>query len=240
MNELRVYQKTATLKTANQTYKMTAQTGKALQKIFEVVTVSENSSLALALLCANVRASKMYKEILDEDGSPVCDTFGDFAEKILGMSKSFASLHASVGELFAGDVIVDGKSAWKYTQLEEFLKLRKKLDTEGNPLFKSGSEIIDYCEECGITPKSTVKEIRGFIDAVLHSEETEEDEDGEGATNSTGEGEEPDENTEEDEDATPADKVAELIARLSVFTTDKMSQGMLAKLAGYLAKMYKE
>ena len=243
MNELRVYQKSATLKTANATYKMTAETGTALKHIFEVVEVSENTSFALAIMCAKVRSEKMYKNILDEAGNPVCDTFGDFAEKILGMSKAFASLHASVGEVFADEIA--NNTPWKYTPLEELLKLRKKLDTDGNPAFDSGKDILEFCEVSGITPKSTVKEIRGFIDAVLHEETpAEENTEGESAPEgesdtegeSDGEGETETENAEEN----PADKVAELIARLSVYTTNKASQGMLAKLAGYLTKMYKE
>lgn len=231
MNELKVYTKSATLTTSEGKYKMPAETGNTLKKIFEFVTVSENSSLALAVMCAKVRADKMYKDILDESGDPVCDTFGDFAEKILGMSKAFGSLHASVGEVFA-DELAEMKTEWKYTQLEELLKLRKKLDTEGNPAFATGAEIIDYCYECGITPKSTVREIRGFVDAVLNKSAESDTED---AGEDAGE-----ENTEESENTeeTPAEKISELLTALAVYTNDKKSKGLLADLAAYLSSIY--
>ncbi len=231
MNELKVYTKSATLTTPEGKYKMPAETGNTLKKIFEFVTVSENSSLALAVMCAKVRADKMYKEILDENGNPVCENFGDFAEKILGMSKAFGSLHASVGEVFA-DELAELKTEWKYTQLEELLKLRKKTDTEGNSVFTTGAEIIDYCYECGITPKSTVREIRGFIDAVLNKN-TENDAEGE---ENTEESESPEES--ENNEETPAEKISELLTALAVYTNDKKSKGLLADLATYLSTIY--
>lgn len=237
-NKLQVYTKSATLTTATHKYKMPAEIGNDVKRFYEVMTHNEASSLAIAVLCAKVRREKSYRDIVDEIGNEVCPTFGDFAEKILDASKAYASLHASVGEVFE-DEIATGKTLWRYSQLEELLKLRKKTDTEGNPL--TGADILEIAETSGITPKSTIREIRDFIDIILHPapassviEDGDNTDEGDGEDTDEGDGED----TGDDEVESPLETVNELIMRLRVYATDKVSEGMINKLYGYMTKMY--
>lgn len=238
MNKLQIWTKSATLTTATHKYRLPVEIGKDVKTLYDVMSQNEVSSMAIALLCAKVRKEKTYRDIVDETGEEVCPTFGDFAEKILDASKAYASLHANVGEVFYNE-ISDGKTIWRYSQLEELLKLRKKVDTDGNPM--TGEEILELAEVSGITPKSTIKEIRDFIDIVLHPSASEDDNE----KNEDNEREDTEDTTEdgedesEDQDESPINTVNELIGRLRVYATDQYSTDLVNKLSGYMAKMYK-
>ena len=234
-NKLVLNKKTATLTTATHRYRLPIETGTDVKRLYEAMTVHETSGLAVAILCAKVRADKGYRDITDENGDEVCPTFGEFAEKILDASKAYASLHANVGEVFA-DEISDMKTPWRYSQLEELLKLRKLTDADGNAL--TGADIIEIAEVSGITPKSTIREIREFIDVKLHpSAPADEDADEDTDEDTDEAGEDTDEDTDEaSEDA--MSNINELCGRIRVYATDKASAGMVDKLYGYLSKMY--
>lgn len=227
-NKLTLNTKTATLTTATHKYKLPIETGTDVKRLYDAMTVHETSGLAVAILCAKVRSEKGYRDITDENGEEVCPTFGEFAEKILDASKAYASLHANVGETFA-DEIADGKTPWRYSQLEELLKLRKLTDADGNAL--TGADIIELAEVSGITPKSTIREIREFIDVKLHptapaSEDADEDDE-----DTSGEDESEDTNDD-------AERVLALLNELSTYATDDKSQLLLDALEVYMKVMY--
>ena len=229
-NKLVLNKKTATLTTATHRYRLPIETGTDVKRLYDAMTVHETSGLAVAILCAKVRASKGYRDITDENGDEVCPTFGEFAEKILDASKAYASLHANVGEVFAEE-IADGKTPWRYSQLEELLKLRKLTDADGNAL--TGADIIEIAEVSGITPKSTIREIREFIDVKLHPSKP-ADEDTDAEDTDAEEIDEAGEDVEEDAFVT----INDLCARIRVYATDKASADMVDKLHEHLDKMY--
>lgn len=237
-NKLTLNKKTATLVTATHKYKLPIETGTDVKRLYDAMSIHETSGLAVAVLCAKVRADRGYRDITDENGNEVCATFGEFAEKILDASKAYASLHANVGEVFA-DEIADGKTPWRYSQLEELLKLRKLTDADGNAL--TGADIIEVAEVSGITPKSTIREIREFIDVKLHPSapaDEDVDEDADEDVDEDTDAEDGEDTNEASEDA--LSNINDLCGRIRVYATDKASAGMVDKLYGYLRKMYEK
>ena len=117
--------------------------------------------------------------------------FGDFAEKVLEMSKSGASGYASVGEVFA-DYLDD--SGYKYGHFVLMLKMRKILDENGEPL--RGKDIVEMLEDHGATPEMSTRKLDELIKNLLCAEETEEEDESEEEGESEGESAAEDESAE--------------------------------------------
>ena len=224
MNELTVNKENAILKTNDGNYVMTAEMGKTIKTARAAIVAGEKSNMTLAVICAGVRANKTYSNITREDGAEVCRTYGDFAEKVLDMSASYATQYANVGEFFVAEL----ESGYKFGQLTEFLKLRKLTDVDGNPF--TASEIIAELERCGITPDSTINSIRTAIDALLHG--TTGAEDGDGENDGDGDGED---TTKDDKKERRLDA---LLDELEEYATDKQSKQLYDKFRAYILDMY--
>ena len=228
-NQVVINQRCAVMNTDYGKLKMPVEVGKEVSRILKATAVNDTSSIALAITCYKIRENKSYLDIVDESGREVCSTFGDFAEKILDVSKSYASQYASVGEVFE-DVLASGKCVWKFSQLMELLRLRKITDTNGDPI--TGSDIIDLATSAEITPESSIRSIRATVSGLLKAPEEKSVEEA-----NTDPEDEPEEDPEDVEEV-PEKKILFLISELHEFTTDKKSSKLLSDLANYLDKMY--
>lgn len=228
MNHVVINQRCAVMNTDYGKLKMPIEVGKEVSRILKATAVNDTSSIALAITCYKIRENKSYLNIVDESGREVCSTFGDFAEKILDVSKSYASQYASVGEVFE-DVLAGGDCEWKFSQLMELLRLRKITDTNGDPI--TGAEIIELAESADITPASSIRSIRATVSGLLKAPEEKPIED------PSEDPEDPEDDPEDGEEA-PEKKIPFLISELHEFTTDTKSSKLLCDLANYLDKMY--
>ena len=162
---------------------MPADTGREAKKIFVALEAGNKANLQLCKSVARIKTTESYKEVYNSDGENVTPTFGDFAEKVLNMSKSGASGYASVGEVFKDYL---DESGYKYGHFVLMLKLRKIVDENGEPL--DGDEIIEMLENHGATPEMSTRKLDELIKNLLceapadDGDEGDEDEgDGEGS-----------------------------------------------------------
>ena len=171
MNEIKVA-KTNAVTTINGigAITMPADTGREAKKIFVALEAGNKASLQLCKSIARIKTTESYKEVYDKDGQNITPTFGDFAEKVLEMSKSGASGYASVGEIFT-DYLDD--SGYKYGHFVLMLKMRKILDENGEPL--RGKDIVEMLESHGATPEMSTRKLDELIKNLLCVEESEED-----------------------------------------------------------------
>lgn len=155
---------------------MPADTGRETKKIIVALETGNKANLQLCKSIARIKTTESYKEVLNADGENITPTFGDFAEKVLEMSKGSASGYASVGEIF-GDELEIG---YKYGHFVLMLKMRKLLDENGDPL--SGKEIIEMLEEHGATPELSTRKLDELIKNLLCEDPEPEkgDDDGDG------------------------------------------------------------
>lgn len=189
MNEIKVA-KTNAVTTINGygAITMPADTGRETKKIMVALEAGDKASLQLCKSIARIKTTESYKEVYDKDGLNITPTFGDFAEKVLEMSKSGASGYASVGEIFA-DYLDESK--YKYGHYVLMLKMRKILDENGDPL--SGREIIEMLEDHGATPEMSTRKLDELIKNLLCAEEegdSEEESESEGSATEENETEE--------------------------------------------------
>lgn len=140
---------------------MPADTGRETNKIYVANETGNKANLVLCESIARIKATESYKEVVDADGEKYTPTFGDFAEKILKMSKASASLYSSVGEVFSG--LLD--NGYKYGHFVLMLKLRKIMDENGNPL--NGKCIVEMLEEHGAHTEMTTRELEELIKNLL-------------------------------------------------------------------------
>lgn len=140
---------------------MPADTGRETKKIIVALETGNKANLQLCKSIARIKTTESYKEVLNADGENITPTFGDFAEKVLEMSKSSASGYASVGEVFGDEL----ESGYKYGHFVLMLKMRKLLDENGDPL--SGKEIIEMLEEHGATPEMSTRKLDELIKNLL-------------------------------------------------------------------------
>lgn len=172
MNEIKVA-KTNAVTTINGygAITMPADTGRETKKIFVALEAGNKANLQLCKSIARIKTTESYKEVFDADGLNITPTFGDFAEKVLEMSKSGASGYASVGEVFT-DYLDD--SGYKYGHFVLMLKMRKILDENGEPL--RGKDIVEMLEEHGATPEMSTRKLDELIKNLLCAEESKESE----------------------------------------------------------------
>ena len=162
---------------------MPADTGRETNKIYVANEAGNKANLVLCESIARIKATESYKEVVDADGEKYTPTFGEFAEKILKMSKASASLYSSVGEVFSG--LLD--NGYKYGHFVLMLKMRKLLDENGNPF--SGEMIVDFLEEHGAHTDMSTRELEELIKNLL-AETTEDAEDEEESEDAEDAGEE--------------------------------------------------
>lgn len=155
---------------------MPADTGRETKKIIVALETGNKANLQLCKSIARIKTTESYKEVLNSDGENITPTFGDFAEKVLEMSKGSASGYASVGEVFASHL----ESGYKYGHFVLMLKMRKIVDENGEPL--TGDAIIEMLEEHGATPELSTRKLDELIKNLLCETEPETgDDDGDGA-----------------------------------------------------------
>lgn len=155
---------------------MPADTGRETKKIIVALETGNKASLQLCKSIARIKTTESYKEVMNADGENITPTFGDFAEKVLEMSKGSASGYASVGEVFANHL----ESGYKYGHFVLMLKMRKIVDENGEPL--TGDAIIEMLEEHGATPELSTRKLDELIKNLLCETEPETgDDDGDGA-----------------------------------------------------------
>ena len=183
MNEIKVAKTSAvTTIEGSGAVTMTADTGRETKKIIVALETGNKANLQLCKSIARIKTTESYKEVLNADGENITPTFGDFAEKVLEMSKGSASGYASVGEIFGDEL----ESGYKYGHFVLMLKMRKLLDENGDPL--SGKEIIEMLEEHGATPELSTRKLDELIKNLLCETEPETgDDDGDGAGADDGE-----------------------------------------------------
>lgn len=169
------------------TITMPADTGREAKKIFVALEAGNKANLQLCKSVARIKTTESYKEVYNADGENVTPTFGDFAEKVLNMSKSGASGYASVGEVFK-DYLDD--SGYKYGHFVLMLKLRKIVDDNGEPL--DGDEIVDMLENHGATPEMSTRKLDELIKNLLcdtpADNDGDDDGDGDGDNDNDGDG----------------------------------------------------
>ena len=192
MNEIKVA-KTNAVTTINGygAITMPADTGRETKKIMVALEAGNKASLQLCKSIARIKTTESYKEVYDKDGTNITPTFGDFAEKVLEMSKSGASGYASVGEVFA-DYLDD--SGYKYGHFVLMLKMRKILDENSEPL--RGKDIVEMLEDHGASPEMSTRKLDELIKNLLCAEETEEEDESEEEVESKGESAAEDESEE--------------------------------------------
>ena len=144
---------------------MPADTGRETKKILVAMETGNKANLQLCKSIARIKTTESYKEVYNKDGENITPTFGDFAEKVLEMSKGSASGYASVGEVFA-DYLDD--SGYKYGHFVLMLKMRKIVDENGEPL--TGKAIIEMLEEHGATPELSTRKLDELIKNLLCEE----------------------------------------------------------------------
>lgn len=162
MNEIKVA-KTSAVTTINGigAVTMPADTGRETKKIIVALETGNKANLQLCKSIARIKTTESYKEVLNADGENITPTFGDFAEKVLEMSKGSASGYASVGEVFANYL----ESGYKYGHFVLMLKMRKIVDENGEPL--TGDAIIEMLEEHGATPELSTRKLDELIKNLL-------------------------------------------------------------------------
>lgn len=141
---------------------MPADTGRETKKIIVALETGNKANLQLCKSIARIKITESYKEVLNSDGENITPTFGDFAEKVLEMSKGSASGYASVGEVF-GDYLDD--SGYKYGHFVLMLKMRKIVDENGEPL--TGKAIVEMLEEHGASPELSTRKLDELIKNLL-------------------------------------------------------------------------
>lgn len=172
MNEIKVAKTNAVMTVSGiGAITMPADTGREARKIAVALEAGNKANLQLCKSIARIKTTESYKEVYDKDGTNITPTFGDFAEKVLEMSKSGASGYASVGEVFS-DYLDD--SGYKYGHYVLMLKMRKILDENGDPL--NGAEIIEMLESHGATPEMSTRKLDELIKNLLCSDEEESEE----------------------------------------------------------------
>ena len=161
---------------------MPADTGRETKKIIVALETGNKANLQLCKSIARIKTTESYKEVLNADGENITPTFGDFAEKVLEMSKSSASGYASVGEVFGNFL----DSGFKYGHFVLMLKMRKILDENGDPL--SGAEIFNMLDEHGANPEMSTRQLDELIKNLLCEDPEPEtgDDDGDGEGDETG------------------------------------------------------
>lgn len=169
---------------------MPADTGRETNKIIVALETGNKANLQLCKSIARIKTTESYKEVLNSDGENITPTFGDFAEKVLEMSKGSASGYASVGEVFANHL----ESGYKYGHFVLMLKMRKIVDENGEPL--TGDEIIKMLEEHGATPELSTRKLDELIKNLL-CEGDENDGAGAGSDDGTGDDEGNNEETDD-------------------------------------------
>lgn len=207
---------------------MPADTGRETNKIYVANEAGNKANLVLCESIARIKATESYKEVVDADGEKYTPTFGDFAEKILKMSKASASLYSSVGEVFSG--LLD--NGYKYGHFVLMLKMRKLLDENGCPF--SGRMIVDFLEEHGAHTDMSTRELEELIKNLL-AETTEEDED---AGEDAGE----DEDTEDaGEDAEDAEEIEldELTRAFDIIRAKATDAGLYESLSNAITELEK-
>lgn len=153
---------------------MPADTGRETKKIIVALETGNKANLQLCKSIARIKTTESYKEVLNSDGENITPTFGDFAEKVLEMSKGSASGYASVGEVFANHL----ESGYKYGHFVLMLKMRKIVDENGEPL--KGDAIIEMLEEHGASPELSTRKLDELIKNLLCEEPEPETGDGDG------------------------------------------------------------
>lgn len=143
---------------------MPADTGRETKKIIVALETGNKANLQLCKSIARIKTTESYKEVLNADGENITPTFGDFAEKVLEMSKGSASGYASVGEVFGNHF----ESGYKYGHFVLMLKMRKIVDENGEPM--TGDEIIKMLEEHGATPEMSTRKLDELIKNLLCEE----------------------------------------------------------------------
>lgn len=204
---------------------MPADTGRETNKIYAAVEVGNKANLTLCEAIARIKTTESYKEVLDADGEYFTPTFGEFAEKVLNMSKSGASGYASVGEIFAG--MLD--NGYKYGHFVLMLKLRKILDENNEPL--TGAAIIEMLEDHGANTEMSTRELDNLIKSLLNDtidEGTDEGAEGEGEG---GEGTGEDEGDEDNRD--------DLTKAFDVIREKATSAGLYETLSAAIADLEK-
>lgn len=183
MNEIKVA-KTSAVTTIEGTGAVTmpADTGREIKKIIVALETGNKANLQLCKSIARIKTTESYKEVLNADGENITPTFGDFAEKVLEMSKGSASGYASVGEVFGNHL----ESGYKYGHFVLMLKMRKIVDENGEPL--TGDEIIKMLEEHGATPELSTRKLDELIKNLLCEDTEPETGDGYGDGDETGDG----------------------------------------------------
>ncbi len=170
MNEIKVAKTNAVMTlTGIGAITMPADTGREARKIAVALEAGNKANLQLCKSIARIKTTESYKEVYDKDGLNITPTFGDFAEKVLEMSKSSASGYSSVGEVFS-DYLDD--SGYKYGHFVLMLKMRKILDENGEPL--RGKDIVEMLESHGATPEMSTRKLDELIKNLLCADEEEE------------------------------------------------------------------
>ena len=163
---------------------MKADAGRETKRAGKAIIDGNRANIELCEALARIKSTESYKSIVNADGVNVTPTFGDYAEKILAMSKGGASNYASVGELFREHL----RDGWKYGHFVLMLKLRKITDANGEAL--TADDILELLEERGATPASTTRELDSIINNILCEDNPSGDD-----------GEEEEEKTETDDDS---------------------------------------
>ena len=195
---------------------MPADTGRETKKIIVALETGNKANLQLCKSIARIKTTESYKEVLNADGENITPTFGDFAEKVLEMSKGSASGYASVGEVFANHL----ESGYKYGHFVLMLKMRKIMDENGEPL--TGAEIIKMLEEHGATPELSTRKLDELIKNLLCEGE---DNDGAGAGSDDGEGDDAG-----DDDGAGNDGVVSLTTCFKIIRASATSAGKYEEL----------
>lgn len=204
---------------------MPADTGREAKKIFVALEAGNKANLQLCKSVARIKITESYKEVLNSDGENITPTFGDFAEKVLNMSKSGASGYASVGEVFKDNL---DESGYKYGHFVLMLKLRKIVDENGEPL--DGDEIIEMLENHGATPEMSTRKLDELIKNLLCESVDAED---------AGEAETVDEDKDESEDESEETGVISLSTAFAVIRKSAESSGKWESLQAKIIEIEK-
>lgn len=170
---------------------MPADTGRETKKIIVALEAGNKANLQLCKSIARIKTTESYTEVYNADGENVTPTFGDFAEKVLNMSKSGASGYATVGEVFADYL---DESGYKYGHFVLMLKMRKIVDDNGVPL--DGGEIIEMLQNHGATPEMSTRKLDELIKNLLC--ETPADDDNTNDDDTNGDDNKCDDNNDDD------------------------------------------
>ena len=165
MNEIKITKTNAVCTIENVgVVTMPADTGRETKKIYVANEAGNKANLALCMALNRIRQTESYKEIFNKDGENITPTFGDYAEKIVNMSKGGASNYATIGDVF-GAFIENDKYKYKYGHYCIMLKLRKLLDDNGNPL--TGNDIVSMLEEHGASAEMSTRALDTLVKSLL-------------------------------------------------------------------------